>query len=135
MGKILVKLGTIFNFFHVLTNFFLAFETELLLRPNLGASHDAPDAPSHTSMHTDTRTQRHTDRSKYIKIARPTGTLRRLSFRHFLVANTLYTILKGSKKWKKRDFCNFEGQISFGGQGSREVSLSYRGALLYHHAI
>ena len=29
---------------------FLAFETELLLRPNLGASRDAPDAPSHTSM-------------------------------------------------------------------------------------
>ena len=30
--------------------FFPAFETELLLRPNLGASRDAPDAPSHTSM-------------------------------------------------------------------------------------
>jgi len=30
---------------------FLAFETELLLRPNLGASRDAPDAPSHTSMY------------------------------------------------------------------------------------
>ena len=45
-----VKLGKIFNLFHVLTNFFLAFETDLLLRPNLGASHDATDAPSHTSM-------------------------------------------------------------------------------------
>jgi len=29
---------------------FLAFETELLLRPNLGASRDASDAPSNTSM-------------------------------------------------------------------------------------
>ena len=38
------------NFFHVLTHFFLAFETKLLLRPNIGASRDAPDAPSHTSM-------------------------------------------------------------------------------------
>ena len=30
--------------------FFLTFETKLLLRPNLGASRDAPEAPSHTSM-------------------------------------------------------------------------------------
>ena len=31
-------------------NFCLAFETELLLRPNIGASANALDAPSHTSM-------------------------------------------------------------------------------------
>ena len=34
-GYILVKF---FYFFHVLANFVLAFETELLLRPNIGAS-------------------------------------------------------------------------------------------------
>ena len=45
-----VKLGKIFNFLDSSTNSFLAFESKLLLRHNLGASVAAPDAPSHTSM-------------------------------------------------------------------------------------
>ena len=49
----LKKLGKIANFFifSKFSIFFLSpFETEWHLRPNLGASRDAPDAPSRTSM-------------------------------------------------------------------------------------
>ena len=50
---LLKKLGKIANFFIFtkFSTFFLSpFETEWYLRPNLGASHNAPDAPSRTAM-------------------------------------------------------------------------------------
>ena len=51
-SKILVRILVESSIFIVFANFFLAFETELHLTPNLGASADAPDALSHTSMMT-----------------------------------------------------------------------------------